>query len=894
MSGDSMLQKIRDEFFGNSLTMIDFLGQFELMAQKYFEPGRIYDLYRLCLVKRLVLDGGEREVLQFLNDRLELIEELTLGKKSSEQLVVNEFLSFGESDGSGSEPEVAPLMQDFFDRVISVSSSESITRRTVGLSKILLDGETRTETYTDRPDIPLFEESEDGYQKVHPVSKAFKEDEDIPLIAPFSEEPDLFSDLGLHPEKEEDKDERENLPLNDEPEVLFTHSSIVIDDSDDEEEEYTVFEGGMKVTAPDEEEVIARETDEESLEEFIESLVEESHVEEPEVETEPSFESEEIPGEMSVPGEELPADDLPGYEPVTGSDHFELVDEVTEEPTEVTEVTEKLPEEPEIAEDQADIPEITGEFEESVEMAETAGDAEEPIEVIESVEEFEEPEEMAESADSEEIPEIPEPEPPHRKQRISIFDDFDEEPQPEPVAEPSEPEHAEEVLQDLTEEIEPEHESEIQPEPLPMEAEPEVETEPDYEAEPVLLTEDDLILPEDQEEVSEEIEEVVTTEVADTLSEEITEPEETEETAEVASEEIKETVTEENEETVTAEPEEIEPEKEVPVLFDEHFFDEVVETESEKVESVDSSEPEEVFHHISRDEIISPQADTVTETEEIPTHQTTISVAVDAVEQPVAEINAGTKEEEQTMAAEAEKSTFSVLIKMLIVLGLIIATWFILDATGLLKGKAAAINGVDLAKGAVVITDSNSLADNREYPFNRDTQNDGNLKGTIFKDGKYYEVAENGVLTPVDYDTSSSKKIKVTVPPDSLLVKDAKKDKKGDKKEKGKDKEKTAGSGNITLQDAVKNKVKETKIADHVFKSGKKFFVQISAHRSFDTAEKIALDLKKKGYNSFVMKVKKDGVRGEDGVWYRVRIGPYDKEAKALEVNKVFNKNKKS
>ncbi|KAA0265311.1 MAG: hypothetical protein EDM75_03210 [Chlorobiota bacterium] len=140
MSGDSMLKKIRDEFFGNSLTMIDFLGQFELMAAKYFEPGRIYDLYRLCLVKRKVLDGGEQEVLQFLNDRLELIEEVALGKRSSEQLVVNEFLSFGGAEGAAGESEVSPLMQDFFERVISVSSNESITRRTGGLSKILLDG----------------------------------------------------------------------------------------------------------------------------------------------------------------------------------------------------------------------------------------------------------------------------------------------------------------------------------------------------------------------------------------------------------------------------------------------------------------------------------------------------------------------------------------------------------------------------------------------------------------------------------------------------------------------------------------------------------------------------------------------------------------------------------
>ena len=165
-----MLQKIRDEFFGNSLTMIDFLGQFELMSKKYFEPDRIYDLNRLCLVKRRLLDGGEREVLQFLNDRLELIEEISLGKNTSEQLAVSEFLSIGTDQDKEGVPEVSPVMRQFFDRVISVSGSEGISKRAGGLSKILLDGETRTETYTDRPDIPLFEESEDGFQKVHPIT----------------------------------------------------------------------------------------------------------------------------------------------------------------------------------------------------------------------------------------------------------------------------------------------------------------------------------------------------------------------------------------------------------------------------------------------------------------------------------------------------------------------------------------------------------------------------------------------------------------------------------------------------------------------------------------------------------------------------------------------------
>lgn len=47
-----------------------------------------------------------------------------------------------------------------------------------------------------------------------------------------------------------------------------------------------------------------------------------------------------------------------------------------------------------------------------------------------------------------------------------------------------------------------------------------------------------------------------------------------------------------------------------------------------------------------------------------------------------------------------------------------------------------------------IIVDSNLLADNREYPFNKDTQNDVNIKGAIFKDGRYFEVEENGTLNP--------------------------------------------------------------------------------------------------------------------------------------------------
>ncbi len=915
MSGDSMLQKIRDEFFGNSLTMIDFLGQFELMAAKYFEPGRIYDLYRLCLVKRKVLDGGEREVLQFLNDRLELIEEVALGKRSSEQLAVNEFLSFGGAEGTAGESEVSPMMQDFFDRVISVSSNESITRRTGGLSKILLDGETRTETYTDRPDIPLFEESEDGFQKVHPVSNAFKDDDAIPILTPFSEEPDLFSDLGLHPEKEEDRERKESIPLNEEPELVFTHSSIVINDSDDDDEDdYTVFQGGIKVTPPEEEEVTGPEKEEESIEEFIESLVDEVPESESgfEAESEVIFEPEAVPEEMSVPEEVLPADDMPEYEPVAGSDHFEVVEE--QEPDETPEEQEETPETaPEPLE------------EPSEDFEETPGTIEEVNETVE---------------EAPEVPVVPEPALPYRRQRISIFDDLEEETEAATVVEPVSTisvEQADEVFEEIidvpvVEETEEEAHEEpaLDEEPDLLPAEEPVEIDLEMAAE-VATAEEVVELAEDEPEITYSVEETTAEpEITSLIEETAAEPEPfliTEEDLElpeeeppVPEEELKpETSGEVDlpvEEPVSEEPGETETPDETRLLFDEDFFDEVVDPEvkdepGEKtgvpesieqpgmtgIEPEEQTEPasEEVFHHISRDSIISTDREAVEPA--LPVEKPLIPVEQNY--RISEETNPGITGEEKEMGGQKEeKSPFSVLGKMLLVLGLMVATWYVLDSSGLLKGKRASLNQEDLALGSMVITDSNSLSDKREYPFNRDTQNDGNLKGTIFKDGKYFEVAENGVLTAVDYDTSSQKKIKVTVPPDSLLAKDTKKEKKEDTKGKGKDKEKdkekTTNSGNITLQDAVKNKVKENKIADHVFKSGKKFFIQISAHRSFDTAEKIALDLKKKGYSSFVMKVKKEGVRGEDGVWYRVRIGPYDNETKALEVNKIFNKNKKS
>jgi len=884
-----MLQKVRDEFFGNSLTMIDFLGQFEMMAKKHFEPDRIYDLNRLCLVKRRLLDGGEREVLQFFNDRLELIEEISLSKKTSEQLAVNEFLSIGTGNDETREPEISTVMRQFFDRVISVSGSEGIARRPGGLSKILLDGETRTETYTDRPDIPLFEESEDGFQKVHPVSKAFKEDDEITVRTPFSEEPDLFSEIGMNPEREEDEVKSDVLKLDEEPEVLFTHSMIVVNEDDgEEEEEFTVFDGGIKVTPPSVEEEPAGPKEDELLDEFMETLVndhqteevseaqtidesdeqpeevsdeqpdDEASEEEPvdlsdqqqddEASEEPGFESESVPQEMTYSGDEPEVEEPPVYEPVSGSDHFEVVEEMREN----------------------------------------------------------------------------EEEPPHKKQRISIFDDFEEEVKPatEPVVQDSPvetietveaPEFTEETIEtvevpEFTEEtIETVEAPEFTEETIETVETPEFTEEAIETVEVPEFTEEEIfeheIQVEDEFTPEEVTEQIITAETEEETPDEVAE--------EVIPEEVSETsiTTETEEET----PDEVEEEGDL--LFNEDFFDDIIEPEipddstgsgdtSEETETPvngdepKKSEPEEdsgeIFHHISRDSII--------ETESKPDVELMAAIPepipVTEPFEPVTGATAGIKEVEKPMSSEEpeEKSTYSVLLKMLLLLGLMVATWFMLDATGLLKGKPASLNKEDLAKGAVVVTDSNSLADQREYPYNRDTQNDATLKGTVVKNGKYYEVAENGVLTAVDYDTSAKKQIKVTVPPDSLIAKNTTKDKKNGKGKESKDKEKdkATGAGNITLQDAVKNKVNEKKIADFVFKSGKKFYIQISAHRSFETAEKVAKDLKKKGYNSFVMKVKKEGVRGEDGIWYRVRVGPYDKEEKALEVNKSLNKNKKS
>lgn len=873
-----MLQKIRDEFFGNSLTMIDFLGQFELMAKKYFEPDRIYDLNRLCLVKRRLLDGGEREVLQFLNDRLELIEEISLGKNTSEQLAVSEFLSIGTDQDKEGVPEVSPVMRQFFDRVISVSGSEGISKRAGGLSKILLDGETRTETYTDRPDIPLFEESEDGFQKVHPVSKAFKDDDEITVRTPFSEEPDLFSEIGMNPEREEEESKAGILKLDEEPEVLFTHSMIVVDDNEEEgEEEFTVFEGGLKVTPQNEEEP-ALPKDDELLEEFMETLVGNTQPAGEPFEEEPGFESETVPQEMAYSGDEVETGESPVYEPVSGSDHFEVVEEMTTAPEGPV-----APEDDERAQDFGPEPMD----EESTEEVPLPGipDVEEPPLPGNIVEEEID---VTEIIAQEETP-VEEDEPPHKKQRISIFDDLEDEEgiAPEPVIEifPEETDGVPETLEFAAEEI---FESGVQ-----------VEDVVSGDEETILITEDDLELAEvesvQEEGTSGEVIEAVESEPVDEAPIEVN-PE-----PQVPMEVLEETRGE--------------LEEKGEFLFDEDFFDDVIEPEipEERHETRDTtsntgstatgdepkkSEPDddsgEVFHHISRSSII--EETTASDIE--PTAAVPEPIQFTESNEPETGITAGIKEEEKPMSSEEteEKSTYSVLLKMLLLLGLMVATWFILDSTGLLKGKPASLNNEDLAKGAVVITDSNSLADQREYPYNKDTQNDAILKGTIVKAGKYYEVAENGVLTPVEYDTSSKKQIKVTVPPDSLITKSTTKDKKGGKGKdsKEKEKEKATGAGNIALQDAVKNKVNEKKIADFVFKSGKKFYIQISALRSFETAEKVAKDLKKKGYNSFIMKVKKEGVRGEDGVWYRVRVGPYDKEEKALEVNKTLNKNKKS
>lgn len=166
------------------------------------------------------------------------------------------------------------------------------------------------------------------------------------------------------------------------------------------------------------------------------------------------------------------------------------------------------------------------------------------------------------------------------------------------------------------------------------------------------------------------------------------------------------------------------------------------------------------------------------------------------------------KDESRVMEEETEppKSQLSVLIKMLIVLAVIIATYFILQASGYLRGKNAVKTDENLAQGALVIVDSNLLADNREYPFNKDTQNDVNIKGAAFKDGRYFEVEENGTLNPVLYDTSTEKTYKVFVPFDSAAVKEEKKAKKDDKSKKEVDKkplkkaDDNSNSGNITLQ----------------------------------------------------------------------------------------------
>ncbi|MBK7868986.1 MAG: hypothetical protein IPJ75_19400 [Ignavibacteriales bacterium] len=135
------------------------------------------------------------------------------------------------------------------------------------------------------------------------------------------------------------------------------------------------------------------------------------------------------------------------------------------------------------------------------------------------------------------------------------------------------------------------------------------------------------------------------------------------------------------------------------------------------------------------------------------------------------------KDESRAMEEETEppKSQLSVLIKMLIVLAVIIATYFILQASGYLRGKNAVKTDENLAQGALVIVDSNLLADNREYPFNKDTQNEVNIKGAAFKDGRYFEVEENGTLNPVLYDTSTEKTYKVFVTFDSAAAEEDKK-----------------------------------------------------------------------------------------------------------------------
>jgi hypothetical protein len=999
MSQDGILYKILDRFIGADLQMVDFLGQFMHLAKKNFEPGTVYNLHELCFVKRKPSDSGDGEVLQFFDEKLEIIEEIVLEDRATERLRVNEFLSFDGDGESSPEIEISPKVSAFFNDVLSLNDPGFVKKGGGRLSRILLEEDKKSERYTDRPDIPLFEDSEDGFQKVNPLSRAFEEEEDLTIKSSYNDEPDLFSDLGIHPEKETDEPVTPDFLNSEEEEVVFTHSSIVIpDDEDDDEETYSIFSGGIKVTPVTEEDESPKKevTDNNEVADFLESLV---AVPEPPLEVVDEVGDEDIidvSGEYSIETTEIAEieDELP--EPV---EEVEMGDELPE-PVEEVEMEDELPEPIDEFEIEDELPASVEEFEiedendqtigaslpheeidevdelidhieemeQQVDLSEDVVELKE-VEIAESIEEIQEIKELEEAeatqdaivAESEEIPQ--------KKQRISIFadiDDITDEPEVETSDESEIPAAADDVVSLVNEEIAPEEVAEVdEVTEVNLEIEEIVESESDQDihSEPEEALEadiqHDIILPEIESELKESSETVP--EVIDgSLEEEaqiIDDEIETIETGSVDPVEVRDEIDSVNALIQPGEEIVIEPEKVVEaeteedkLMFDESFFDGVIEIPEESASpvagDVPSSEPEPTelpgeeepqvtdqkaeaepelidiplydeatvpdapppFKHLDEHgEIESRESgntgDNLTDTQ-IPIVEMTEYISTNENEesnQPplIQDQDDGNtvKDESRVMEEETEppKSQLSVLIKMLIVLAVIIATYFILQASGYLRGKNAVKTDENLAQGALVIVDSNLLADNREYPFNKDTQNDVNIKGAAFKDGRYFEVEENGTLNPVLYDTSTEKTYKVFVPFDSASVKEEKKAKKDDKGKKEVDKkpvkkaDDNSNSGNITLQDAVKNKVKETKIADFIFKSGKKYYVQISAHRAFDTAEKLAKELKKKGYKSFVMKIKKSGVAGEEGVWYRVRVGPFDKEEKAREVNNTLN-----
>ncbi len=1000
MSQDGILYKILDRFIGADLQMVDFLGQFMHLAKKNFEPGTVYNLHELCFVKRKPSDSGDGEVLQFFDEKLEIIEEIVLEDRATERLRVNEFLSFDGDGESSPEIEISPKVSAFFNDVLSLNDPGFVKKGGGRLSRILLEEDKKSERYTDRPDIPLFEDSEDGFQKVNPLSRAFEEEEDLTIKSSYNDEPDLFSDLGIHPEKETDEPVTPDFLNSEEEEVVFTHSSIVIpDDEDDDEETYSIFSGGIKVTPVTEEDESPKKevTDNNEVADFLESLV---AVPEPPLEVVDEVGDEDIidvSGEYSIETTEIAEieDELP--EPV---EEVEMEDELPESVEEV-EMEDELPEPIDEFEIEDGLPASVEEFEIEDENDGTIGaslpheEIDEVDELIDHIEEMEQQDDLSEDVAelkeveiaefNSEIQELTEEvkefevardeevveseDIPQKKQRISIFadiDDITDEPEVETSDESEIPAAADDVVSLVNEEIAPEEVAEVdEVTEVNLEIEEIVESESDQDihSEPEEALEadiqHDIILPEIESELKESSETVP--EVIDgSLEEEaqiIPDEIETIETGSVDPVEVRDEIDSVNALIQPGEEIVIEPEKVVEaeteedkLMFDESFFDGVIEIPEESASpvagDVPSSEPEptelpgeeepqvtdqkaeaepELIDIPLYDEVAVPDApppfkhldehgeiesresgntgDNLTDTQ-IPIVEMTEYISTNENEesnQPplIQDQDDGNtvKDESRVMEEETEppKSQLSVLIKMLIVLAVIIATYFILQASGYLRGKNAVKTDENLAQGALVIVDSNLLADNREYPFNKDTQNDVNIKGAAFKDGRYFEVEENGTLNPVLYDTSTEKTYKVFVPFDSAAVKEEKKAKKDDKGKKEVDKkpvkkaDDNSNSGNITLQDAVKNKVKETKIADFIFKSGKKYYVQISAHRAFDTAEKLAKELKKKGYKSFVMKIKKSGVAGEEGVWYRVRVGPFDKEEKAREVNNTLN-----